>query len=165
MRHLLVLLCITVVVAGCGTAASSARTLSNADPTPEALATRFLDALSRDDLEAIKAMRLTEQEFCAYVFPELPSSKLPNVECDFVWSQATLNSMAGMTRMQKAHGGRRYQLVSVRFAAVEKYGSYRVHKEPVVTVRDEFGATIEARLFGSILELDGQYKLFSFVVD
>ena len=160
----LVLLAIAAL-AGCGTSASSVRILSNADPTPEALAARFLDALSRDDLEAIKAMRLTEQEFCAYVFPELPSSKLPNVHCDFVWSQATLNSMAGMTRMQKAHKAKRYELVSVRFAAVETYDSYRVHKEPVVTVRDESGATTEARLFGSMLELDGQYKLFSFVVD
>jgi hypothetical protein len=153
------------LAAGCGTSASTARTLANPSPSPEALAARYLDALGRDDLESMKALRLTEQEFCAYVFPELPSSRLPNVKCDFVWSQATLNSMAGMQRMLESHRGKRYELVSVRFAAVDDYDTYRVHKEPLVTFRDETGATHQARLFGSMLELDGQYKLFSFVVD
>jgi hypothetical protein len=160
-----ILLTAAALAAGCGTSASTARTLASASPSPEALAARYLDALGRDDLEAMKALRLTEQEFCAYVFPELPSSRLPNVTCDFVWSQATLNSMAGMQRLLESHRGKRYTLVSVRFAGVDEYGTYRVHKEPVATFRDAAGATREARLFGSMLELDGQYKLFGFVVD
>jgi hypothetical protein len=32
-------------------------------------------------------------------------------------------------------------------------------------LRDEAGEVRELKLFGSMLELDGRYKLFSFVVD
>lgn len=150
---------------GCRTVASAPRTLANAESSPEALTSRFLDALAADDLEAIKRLRISKEEFCGYVFPELPASKLNNVTCDFVWSQATLKSMSGMTRMLDKNKGKRLELVSVKFAATERHETYRVLKDPVVSVRDETGAVQELRLFGSMLEMDGQYKLFSFVVD
>ncbi len=150
---------------GCRTVASAPRALANAEPSPEALTSRFLDGLAADDLEAIKRLRISKEEFCGYVFPELPASKLNNVTCDFVWSQATLKSMSGMTRMLDGNKGKRFELVSVKFGATERHESYRVLKDPVVTVRDETGAVQSVRLFGSMLEMDGQYKLFSFVVD
>jgi len=149
----------------CRTVSSAPRMLANAEPSPEALARRFLDDLARSDVDAMKHLRISKEEFCTYVFPELPASKTPNVECDWVWNQATLKSMSGMARTLERHRGMRYELVAVRFATTEDYASYRVLKNPVVTVRDETGATEEIRLFGSLLELDGQYKLFSFVVD
>jgi hypothetical protein len=147
-------------------APAAPRVLANASTSAEDLARRFLDALGRDDLEAIKALRLEKSEFCSYVWPELPASKLPNVTCDFAWSQATLNSMAGMNSMLKKHKRHRYELVSLRFAAPEeRHESFVVLKDPLVTVRDETGETNELCLFGSMLQMDGQYKLFSFVVD
>ena len=161
----LVLLCGLVCAQGCRTASSSPRALAGAESSPEALARRFLDDLARDDLESMKRLRVSKGEFCAYVFPELPAAKTPNVTCDWVWDQAALKSMAGMSRMLQQNQGKRYELVSMRFAGTEEHDSYRVLESPVVTVRDETGATSEVRLFGSLLELDGQYKLFSFVVD
>ena len=149
----------------CRTVSSAPRTLAAAEPSPDALARRFLDCLAKDDLEGMKALRVTEDEFCAYVFPELPASKLNNVTCDWVWDQATLKSMAGMKRMLDGNHGRRYELVSLRFAATEEHDTYRVLKSPVATLRDESGQVQEVRLFGSMLEMEGQYKLFSFVVD
>lgn len=141
------------------------RELSNAQPSPEALASRFLERLAADDLEGMKSLRLTQQEFCTVVFPELPASKLPNVSCDWVWSQATLKSMAGLTRTLNVHRGEQWELISVRFAGTEEHQTYRVLKDPTVSVRDMNGKVENLRLFGSVLELDGQYKLFSFVTD
>ena len=43
--------------------------------------------------------------------------------------------------------------------------SYKVHKEAHLVVKDEKGEQQEVRLFGSVLEMGGQFKLFSFVVD
>ena len=160
------LLVVTTGIAGCRTAHSdSKRSLAGAAASPEALAERALAALAANDLEGMKSLRLTKAEFCRYVFPELPAAKLPNVSCDWVWDQATLKSMAGMKRVVDASAGRKLELVSVRFTGEDRYASYRVLKNPVVTVRDPSGAVTEERLFGSVLELDGQYKLFSFVVD
>lgn len=150
---------------GCRTAHSAPRQLAASSASPEDLARRFLVSLASDDLRGMRELRITKQEFCEFVFPELPASKTPNVSCDWVWEQATLKSMAGMKRMLDGNQGKQYDLVSIRFAEAEQYASFRVLENPVATVKDESGATSEVRLFGSMLEMDGQYKLFSFVVD
>ena len=81
------------------------------------------------------------------------------------WDQATLNHLSGYNEVVRKHLGKRYQYVSMRFSGVERYPTYAVHKEPVVTVRDAKGAQFEVRAFGSILERGGQFKLFSYVVE
>lgn len=146
--------------------AKGPRRLANTHPDSESLARKFLAALAGKDIEAIKAMRLTEQEFCNYVWHDLPSSRLPNVSCDWAWNQATIKSLSGLGEMLRDHQGRRYEFLSLRFAkGTEVYPSYKVHKETWLRVRDENGGEQELRLFGSILEMDGKFKLFSFVVD
>jgi hypothetical protein len=142
------------------------RYLANAAPDADELARRFLAAIAERDIPAIKRLRTTKKEFCWYVWPELPASQLPNVSCDFAWSQATLNSLAGLEEMLGDYAGRRYELVSLRFAGGSKaYERFVVHSDTRVTVLDEAGHTYELKLFGSMLEQNGQYKLFSFVVD
>ncbi len=142
------------------------RYLANAQTSPEALTRSFLDSLAASDIPGMKRLRITKKEFCWYVWPELPASQLPNISCDFAWSQATLNSLAGLSSVLSDYGGRRFELVSLRFAGgSEVYPSYVVHKDTRVTIRDENGQEHEVRLFGSMLELDGTFKLFSFVVD
>ncbi len=99
----------------------------------------------------MRELRITKTEFCQDAWPELPSSRVPNVTCDWVWSQ---------------HAGKSYELVSVRFLkGVERYPSYKVLKETQLVVKDEGGRQQEVRLFGSMLEMNGQFKLFSFVMD
>jgi hypothetical protein len=145
---------------------AGARPLSNAQPSAVALARRFLQLLASGDVQTMRSLRLTKQEFCQYVFRELPSSKIPNVTCDFVWDQATLKSISGMSEMLPRHKGKQYELISVGFAkGTDQYPTYRVHKEAHLVVKDESGAETEVRLFGSMLEMDGQFKLFSFALD
>jgi hypothetical protein len=160
---------LTLLVTGCGTSVFSAREprqLSNAASSPEELMIRLIDATSRDDVPAIKNLRITKDEFCTYIWPELPGSKVPNVSCDFAWDQATLKSLSGLTRMLDQHRGRKYEFISLRFpGAPEHHESIVVHKAPTVSLRDEKGIVHEIRISGSILEMDGQFKLFGFVVD
>ncbi|HEY7546600.1 MAG TPA: hypothetical protein VID27_17045 [Blastocatellia bacterium] len=142
------------------------RFLAYSERTAEELVRDFLNALAEGDEKKIASLRITKQEFCQYVWPELPSSRTPNVTCDWVWDQATLKSLSGLSEMLSKHKGKRYQLISLRFAkGTDSYDSYKVHKETRVTVRDEHGVEKELRLFGSMLEMDGQFKLFSFVID
>lgn len=142
------------------------RFLAYSERNPEELAKIFLSALAEGDEKKIASLRITKQEFCQYVWPELPSSRTPNVTCDWVWDQATLKSLSGFGEMLAKHKGKRYRLVSLRFAGgIEPHKSFKVHKETRVTIRDENGDEKEMRLFGSMLEMDGQFKLFSFVID
>lgn len=165
----LVVFQMSMLMAGCSTSVLSAhgsRLLSNAASSPEQLMIRLLDATSRDDVAALKELRITKDEFCQYVWPELPGSRVPNVSCDFAWDQATLKSLSGLTRVLDQHRGRKYEFIALRFPGEpERHESIVVHKAPTVSLRDETGAVHEVRISGSILEIDGQFKLFSFVVD
>lgn len=147
-------------------ASTGPRSLTNAAPSPQELARRFLRALAAEDVAAIKSLRLTKTEFCDYVFSELPSSKVPNLSCDFAWDQATLRSDGGLYDLLPIYKGKKYEMVSLRFAGgSESYQTYKVIKDTRVVIRDEHRVEKEVKLFGSILEMDGQYKLFSFVVN
>lgn len=139
------------------------RPLINGQPSPEAVAKRFLEYLSLNDAKAIQSLRLTKQEFCEYVWPELPASQVPNVTCDWAWGQATLKSDGGLSELMPAHGGKGYELVKVRFAGgTEEHYTYRIHKDTRLTLKDRNGAQREVKILGSMLELDGKYKLFSY---
>jgi hypothetical protein len=143
-----------------------ARPLSGASPSLEALARNVVAAIAACDKKALEAARITEDEFRAYVWPELPASRVPNVTAEFAWSQASINNHAGFERVLQNHKGRIYELVSIRFlGGVTSYTSFRVHNKAMLTIRDETGSVRDVRLFGSVLELDGQYKLFSYVAD
>jgi hypothetical protein len=41
----------------------------------------------------------------------------------------------------------------------------RVHRDAELVVRDADGATRAVRLFGSLIEQDGAWKVFSYVAD
>lgn len=142
------------------------RYLAHSAESPEALARDFLSALAVNDIPALKRTRITKDEFTWYVWPELPASRLPNVTSDFAWSQATLNSLSGLGGLLSQYSQRRFELVGIRFAGgTRDYPSYRVHYDSRVTVRDEAGDSYELKLFGSMLEMEGRFKLFSHVID
>lgn len=141
----------------------NSRVLINGQSSTYALASRFLDCLARKDRESIKNLRLTRDEFCNYYWPEAPASRIPNVTCDFAWNQATLRSDGGLSELLADHSGKRYELVSISFGGMEEWQSYKIYKDPRLTIKDERGATREVKLFGSVFELDGRVKLFSFV--
>ncbi|HQR40906.1 MAG TPA: hypothetical protein PLF26_21160 [Blastocatellia bacterium] len=142
------------------------RYLANAMASPEGVAAAFLDGLAAGNIRAMQRLRITKDEFCWYVWPELPASQLPNVSCDFAWSQATLNSLSGLDQTIRSYSGRRFAFVSLRFAGGDEvYSTYTVHHDTRLVLRDESGDERELKLFGSMLETNGQWKLFSFVVD
>jgi hypothetical protein len=155
---------------GLGFAAAScnrATLLSDAHPSPEALSMAFLDALARRDADGIRALAVTEDEFREHVWPELPASRPErNLPFSYVWGDLRQKSEQSLAQAMVEHGGRRYTLIETRFGSRStRYPSYVVHPETVLRVRDEAGEQRDLRLFGSILEKDQAWKIFSFVVD
>ena len=155
---------IGMCLSGCG---SGPPPLANAHPVPHALASAVLDAVARHDAGTLRSLALNEPEFRELVWPELPASRPErNLPFSYVWGELHQKSDQALGDTMGRHGGRRYTLVGVRFAGdTSRYPSYTVHRETVVQVRDETGALTDLRLFGSTIEKDGAWKVFSYVVD
>ena len=83
-----------------------------------------------------------------------------------MWGDLRQKSDNALRRLVARHGGRRYTLTGVAFRGeTTPYATYRVHREAVLDLLDEDGNELTLPLFGSILERDGEFKLFSYVVD
>ena len=136
-------------------------------PSPEALSRAVLTALAARDVDTLRALPLDETEFRNAVWPDLPASRPErNVPFDYAWGDLRQKSDNARRRLAARHGGRRYELVRVLFdAETTRYRTYEVHRETVLDLRDEEGEEVRLALFGSILEREGRFKLFSYVVD
>jgi hypothetical protein len=149
------------------TAPACAARVGDAAPSLEALAGSVLEAFEQRDAARLRALAITEQEFRDVVYPELPASKPErNLSVEFVWNDLQVKSDAALTASLREHGGRPLTLVGVRFAGdTSQYRSFLVRREAVLTVSDGKSGTETIRLFASIFEQDGRYKVFSYVVD
>lgn len=127
----------------------------------------MLEAFEQRDVNRLRGLALTEREFRDHVWPELPSARPErNLPFSYVWGDLRQKSEQSLAAALERHGGRRYTLVSLRFAGeATRYPSYIVHRETVVRVRDETGATDDIRFFGSTIEKDQGWKVFSYVAD
>ena len=155
---------------GCGGSHDAQAPLSPLHRTfssPEALGDAVLAALADRDADTLSRLALDELEFRTAVWPELPSSRPERgVPFDYAWGDLHQKSTNSLRRLLVRYGGERYELVAVAFAGeTTPYRTYRVHRETVLDVRDEEGNDLTVSLFGSILERDGEFKLFSYVVD
>lgn len=155
-------LLVVVLSAAC----NSAPPLQNTRPSPDAVAAAVLDALARKDEAALEALALNDAEFRAHVWPELPASRPErNLPYSYVWGDLHQKSRAGLSQTLARHGGVRYELRGVTFGGETKYPSYVVHRGATMRVRDASGAEQDIRVSGSMIEKDGAWKVFSYVVD
>jgi hypothetical protein len=140
------------------------RPLAAAASSPEELVRRLLDAIADNDLNAVLGMALTLDEFQTYVYPELPASDpVRNTSAEFLWTQTDLHGRGKLSSVMAGLGGQRLELEEVEFTGgVEEYPTLRIHRDSRLRLRDENGEVRVLRLFGSVLELDGQFKIFSF---
>ena len=127
----------------------------------------MLDALAAGDVERLEALALSETEFRTVVWPELPSSRPERgLPFDYAWGDLRQKSNNALRRLIAGEAGQRYHLLAVEFdGGSTPYDTYTVHRESRLVVRGEDGAELQLRLFGSVLERDGAFKVFSYVVD
>jgi hypothetical protein len=135
--------------------------------SPAAMAEALLEAWARRDVPALRAMALTPDEFQAHVWPRLPVSRPDRgMPLDYVWQDLDAKSRASLQQALRRplppHAG----LARVAFdGETTSYGTFLVHRKSRLVLRDRAGAETSVRLFGSLLEVDGRYKIFSYVVD
>ena len=141
--------------------------LAHTFDSAEAAAGAVLEALAGRDGGTLARLALTEHEFREIVWPELPSSRPEvNLPVAYAWGTLAQNSQGSLAATLAAHGGRRYTLTSVRVTGRStRYHTFTVHRDIALDVLDEAGARHQVRVFGSLLERDGRWKVFSFVTD
>jgi hypothetical protein len=118
-------------------------------------------------VSALHDLVLSEQEFRDHVWPELPAARPErNLPFSYVWGDLRQKSESSLAVTLAEHGGQHYDLVSVRsLGETTTYQTYFVHRTTALRVRAKSGAEIELRIFGSMLEKGGEFKVFSYVVD
>lgn len=140
--------------------------LAHTHAGPEALAQAVLDGLARADRPALEALALTEQEFRDHVWPELPVARPErNMPFSYVWGDLRDKSRLTLSATLREYGGRRFELQRVSFTGKTDYPGYTVHREATFHVRDSSGVETALRVSGSMVEQDGTWKVFSYVVD
>ena len=133
--------------------------------SPEALTEAFLQALEAGDRPGLESLALSRQEYELEVFPEM--SVYGNIPPDFAWSQLEGKNLYGVSTTLHRHRGRAWDLEDIVFSdGTTIYQSFRVHREPVLHLRDRgTGERTEMVLFGSLLESEGRFKMLSLSID
>jgi hypothetical protein len=151
----------------CTTLACSAPPLANTHDSADHLVHDVLAAFERRDDARLRALALTEDEFRQQVWPALPAARPErNLPFEYVWGDLSQKSDNRLRASLNAHGGRPYQLRRYTFSGgITEYAGFRVHRDALLEVGDGAGAELELRLFGSAIEMDGRWKVFSFNTD
>lgn len=140
--------------------------LANTYASQEALAEAVLDGLARADQPALEALALTEQEFRDHVWRELPAARPErNLPFSFIWGDLKMKSDLTLSRTVREFSGRRFELQRVEFTGMTGYPGFTVHREATFHVRDSAGTDMLLRVSGSMIEKDGAWKVFSYVID
>jgi hypothetical protein len=140
--------------------------LSNTLPSPEAVAEAVVAAMQAGDVEGLRELALTEDEFRAHVWPELPISRPEvNAPFEFVWGSLHEKSERFLGRTVEALRGRSMDVKAVAFTGeASEYGDVEVHRSTELVIAGDAGDQ-RVRLFGSMIEQNGAWKVFSYVVE
>ena len=156
-----------VLALAASVACSRVPPLANTHPSPSSLASAVLDALARRDRAALEALALNETEFRDHVWPQLPASRPErNLPFSYVWGELRQKSAQALTVVMSREGGKRYELIDSpicrRHATIEPIAYIARPRFMCATAR---GMELDLRVCGSMLEQDGAWKVFSYVVD
>jgi hypothetical protein len=132
-----------------------------------ALADALVQAINAGDVDTMLAHQLTESEFYWIVWPALPSNR-PEVGMpwDYVWKDTSQKSANAARLTAARHRDAGLRLLRVEFdGETSSYGSFRVHRDARCVVELANGEVRRLDLFGSVIEMNGAFKAYSFVVD
>lgn len=163
LRRPLGLVLLSLLLTGCGTAPQPA--WSDSYESPDALATAALAALAAADEPRLARLALSEQELRETVWPLLPASREDvGMPWAYFWREHAQRNTGYLKTVLAKHGGKGYELTRVDFDGRATYGDVTIHREPALDLQTAAGPQ-RLRLFGSMAERGGRWKLYSFVVD
>lgn len=156
------LLAVVLAAAGCGRGGPRFEATFE---SPRALAAAVLSALEAKDRATLEQIALSEAEFREEVFPEMPAwGKIP---MSYVWEDLRQKSSNQVSRLLASLGGQSLAVEDVVFdGGATAYKTFVVHRKPRLVVKElASGQRRDIAIFGSVIEHEGRYKLFSYVIN
>lgn len=139
---------------------------ANGARSRDALVRRFVDRLAARDTAALRALTLTRAEFGHLVYPRSSYTRPPyRTAPGLVWMQIAAADAKGIRRLLRpdlrvdAYVGHRC------LAAPVIDGTVTLWRKCRVTARLADGDTLDAQLFGVIVERDGRFKFVNYDTD
>lgn len=143
------------------------RELSGGARSRDALVSRFVRSIESGDTAALRDMELTKSEFGYLVYPYSIYTRPPyEQQPDIVWMLARSAGERGYRRLIDRYGGK--QLEFQDYACSEppvSQGANRTWRECSTRFRRPGGEIVRGRLFGAIIERDGQFKFVNYSND
>jgi hypothetical protein len=156
-----------VVPALMATACSSGTSrLQNGARSIDQLVSEYMEAVVAGDTAAMHALRLSEYEHNEILWPELPASRPEfNMPIAFAWENLNLHSRRDANRVLADFSDRHIEIERVDCRkGVTEYPTLKVHGDCWIIGRDgRTGIREEFKLFGSIVESEGRYKIIGIV--
>jgi hypothetical protein len=151
----------------CVASACASQAVEHGEASPEALAREVLRAVDAHDVDRLRQLAVTEQEFREVVWPDLPAAEpRANLTVDYVWTDLRLKSEAGLRETLERFAERDLDFVKLSFhGETSQYRHYLVHRDARLVVKNEEASEERVKLFGSVLEQNGRFKVFSYVTD
>jgi hypothetical protein len=137
--------------------------LTDGYSTREGLVRAFMRGVETNDTTSLRRMLVTPAEFAWYYYPNAPVSKVPyELPAGLAWFQIQGESSKGITKLLNDWGGMKLGYVS-HTCTPRQEGPNTIHAYCVEKFRT--GATNSAKLFGLILEVNGNFKFLSYASD
>ena len=142
----------------------SATTFVGGSSSREALVRRFVRAVVESDTNDLRAMAVHAREFSDLYYPESPYAHPPyHQPPEEAWMLIQTPSSTGLTKLLKKLGGKPMTYVSNACdPKVAHDGATTRYAGCLVRTVGTNGDTVTRRLFGSIVERNGQYKFLSY---
>ena len=140
--------------------------LAGGENSRDALVKRWIGAIEQGDSLALRRMHLTAAEFITFYYPESQYTRPPyRQKPSLRWFLMTSGSSQGAGRVWQRHAGRSLGFLGYQCAPEpQSVGASRIWSDCVVRLRSDSGDR-RLRLFGPILERDGEFKFLSYASD
>jgi hypothetical protein len=139
-------------------------TLSEGMPSRDGLVREFVRAVESSDTAALGRIAVSSAEFGWLIYPSSEYTKPPMRQApEIVWLLRTNESDQGLRRVLERHGGQplRYLRHTCNTAPTTQ-GQNRFWTGCVLHSRSEAGPVVRQRLFGTLVERDGVWKVLSY---
>ena len=143
---------------------TEATELTEGASSPEGLADLFIQRLAAGDTLGLASLALSREEFAWLYYPHTMYTTPPyELSPALVWFQLQNRSSRGLNRALQRYAGEELHYTGIRCPDEgEAFGEGWIRHGCAVLGRLPDDTEVEERLFGSILELSGRYKLVGF---
>lgn len=124
-------------------------------------------ALAERDTQRLASLMVGEREYREIFYPALPAAHPPmNASFETLWVSHFPDSWRGLERALDRFGGRDVNILAVRFAASNQdLVNFVLHQRSRVDLVVDGQMRPDVRLFGSVIVVDGRWKVLSYPDD